>query len=89
MAKNMARIENGIVVNVEWCSDETPETDVLKNMGSYMAAIGDTYSDGFFYRNGERVLTNVEFTSRYYESIIAEQDLMILDLQYTSLTEDL
>ena len=60
MAKNMARIKNDIVVNIEWCSDETHETDVLKDMKDCPAAIGDTYTDGAFYRNGERVLTESE-----------------------------
>ena len=60
MAKNMARIENGIVVNVEWLPDRAVETDTLKNMGDIPAAIGDTWEDGKFYRDGVQVLTFTE-----------------------------
>lgn len=60
MAKNMARIDNGIVVNIEWCSEKMAETDTLKNIGDRPVDIGDTYSDGSFYHNGEKVLTPLE-----------------------------
>ena len=60
MAKNMARIENGIVVNVEWCSDVICETDTLKNVEDRPVGIGDTYENGKFYRNGVEVLTPLE-----------------------------
>ena len=69
MAKNMARLDsNGIVINIEWCSDKTSETGTLVNMSDYPAAIGDTYKDGCFYRNGEKVLPPFEELSmKYYE----------------------
>lgn len=60
MAKNMARIENGIVVNVEWCSDRMAETDTLKNIKDRPVGIGDTYSEGKFYRDGAEILTMAE-----------------------------
>lgn len=60
MAKNMARIENGIVVNVEWCSDRMAETDTLKNTKDRPVANGDTYAEGKFYRNGELILNTEE-----------------------------
>ena len=60
MAKNMARIKNGIVTNVEWCSDMTAETDTLKNINDRPVGIGDTYCDGIFYRDGEKIMTHVE-----------------------------
>lgn len=60
MAKDMARIENGIVVNMEWVSDEEPETDTLIDVFDRPVGIGDTYADGVFYRDGEKVLTEVE-----------------------------
>lgn len=56
-----ALIENGIVVNVIWLSpsnaDEFPNA---VKMGDIPAHIGDTYTDGAFYRNGNRVLTHAE-----------------------------
>ena len=69
MAKNMARLDgNGIVINIEWCSDKTSDTETLVNMSDYPVAIGDTYKDGFFYRNGEKVLAPFEELSmKYYE----------------------
>ena len=75
MAKNMARVDNGIVINIQWCSDAAHETDVLKDMGYRPVAIGDTYSEGEFYHDGEKVLTELEYTQAQlaeYESLINE-----------------
>ena len=60
MAKNMARIENGLVVNIEWCSDKQAQTETLINLADRPVAIGDTYDGSDFYRDGERVLTPME-----------------------------
>ena len=60
MAKSMARIENSVVVNVEWCSDRAKETDTLKNIGDRHVVSGDTYKDGYFWRDGEKVLSETE-----------------------------
>ena len=53
-----ALIENGVVTNVIWLypgnADDFPNA---VPMGDIPAGIGDTYTDGVFYRNGERVLT--------------------------------
>ena len=57
---NMARIEDGIVVNIEWFSSDTAETENLKNMEDRQVEIGDTYRDGKFYRDGMEVLTPLE-----------------------------
>ena len=35
MAKNMARLEDGVVVNLEWCSDSEPETAELREYEGY------------------------------------------------------
>lgn len=69
MAKNMAKLDdNFVVINIEWCSDKTVETNTLVNMNDYPVTIGDTYEGGLFYRNGERVLTPLEELSiKYYE----------------------
>lgn len=60
MAKNMALIESGTVVNIIWCSDWEPETDCLIDCGEVPAAIGDTYSDGKFYREEQEVLSETQ-----------------------------
>jgi hypothetical protein len=60
MAKNMAFVENGIITNIIWCSDHTPATDTLIDPTGRRIGIGDTYTDGKFYRDGVEVLTEVE-----------------------------
>ena len=60
MAKSMARVENSVVVNVEWCSDRAKETDTLKNIGDRHVVSGDTYAEGFFYRDGEKIMSTSE-----------------------------
>lgn len=60
MAKSMALIENGTVTNMLWCSDSQSETATLVNPADRPVAIGDTYSDGKFYRDGVEILTPLE-----------------------------
>ena len=56
-----ALIENGIVTNIIWLHPKNAENfPNAVPMSNIPAAIGDTYTDGVFYRNGERVLTIVE-----------------------------
>lgn len=57
MAKNMARIENNIVINIEWCSDRTANTDNLVSVNDLPVAVGDTYDGIDFYHDGEKVLS--------------------------------
>ena len=75
MAKTMALIENGAVTNVLWCSDSEPETASLINPTDRPVAIGDTYSDGKFYRGGVEILTPLEDALKKnaeYEAALAE-----------------
>lgn len=60
MAKSMALIENSTVTNMLWCSASEPETDALINPADRPVAIGDTYSNGKFYRGGGKILTPLE-----------------------------
>ena len=70
MAKNMARLDkDSIVINIEWCSDQTIETDMLVNMNDCPVTIGDIYQDGFFYRNGERLFTAFEELALKYDEL--------------------
>ena len=75
MAKIMARIENGLVTNTLWCSDSEPETETRIDLAGRPVAIGDTYSGGKFYRDGEEVLTPLEAAQEQnaeYEAALSE-----------------
>ena len=71
MAKSMARIENGVVTNVEWYSDRSSEADTLKDIEDRLIEVGDTYSEGKFYRDGEEILTTADKLAAY-EALINE-----------------
>ena len=60
MAKRMAKLEGGVVVNTQWHADRTPETDTLKDIQDRPVALGDTWDAGRFYRGGEAVLSPLE-----------------------------
>ena len=75
MAKSMALIENGDVVNMIWCSDSQSETDTLKNVDDRPVGIGDTYADGKFYRDDAEILTPLEEARKLnaeYEAALSE-----------------
>ena len=75
MAKSMALIENGTVTNMLWCSNSEPETESLINPADRPVAIGDTYSNGKFYRDGVEILTPLEEALKKnaeYESALTE-----------------
>lgn len=76
----MALIENGIVTNTLWCSDSQPETASLINPADRPVAIGDTYSDGKFYRDGVEILTPLEEAQKKnaeYESALSEIEVAL------------
>lgn len=55
---NYALIENGVVTNLIWLyPGNAADFPTAVPMGDVPAAIGDTYADGVFYRDGEPVLT--------------------------------
>lgn len=75
MAKSMALIENSTIVNMLWCSDSEPETDILINPADRPVGIGDTYSNGKFYRGGVEILTPLEEALKKnaeYEAALSE-----------------
>jgi len=75
MAKSMALIENGTVANMLWCSDSEPETESLIDPADRPVGIGDTYSDGKFYRDGVEILTPLEAAQKQnaeYEAALSE-----------------
>ena len=72
MAKSMAVVNNGVVTNIIWCTDNTPQTATWLNCDDRPVAIGDTYVDGKFYRDGTEVLTPLEDAQAQVESMSAQ-----------------
>ena len=72
MAKTMAIIDNEVVVNMIWCNDNTPDTETQKDPGDRPVGIGDTYSDGKWYRDGVEILTPLEQAQKNVESLQAQ-----------------
>lgn len=72
MAKNMARIDEGIVVNIEWCSYSQAQTVTLIDLANRPVAIGDTYTDGKFYRDGIEVLAPEEAQLEYERELVGQ-----------------
>lgn len=74
MAKSMAIITNNIITNMIWCSDAAKETDTRKDPMGRPVGIGDTYSDGKWYRDGVEILTPLEQAQKELEELKAEND---------------
>lgn len=75
MAKTMAVISDGIVSNMIWCNDAATETDTRKDPMGRPVGIGDTYSDGKWYRDGVEILTSLEEALKKnaeYEAALSE-----------------
>lgn len=75
MAKSMALVDNGVVVNILWCSDRESETETLIDTADRPVAIGDSYESGKFYRDGEEVLTPLQAAMKKnaeYEAALSE-----------------
>ena len=75
MAKNMARITDGIVTNIEWCSDRQQQTETLIDLADRPISVSDTYIDGKFYRDGVEILTPLEEAQKQ----IAEMEIAHLE----------
>lgn len=86
---NYALIEEGIVTNIIWLYPENAsDFSNAVPMGDVPVAIGDKYIDHVFYRNGERVLTNVETMDQLLierELVIAELDNALLNIAYENI----
>lgn len=58
---NYALVENGTVVNIIWLNERNEaEWPNAVRLGERMVEVGDTYTDGKFYRAGVEVLTPME-----------------------------
>lgn len=64
LVSNYALVENGVVTNIIWLAannaSEFPNAVVL---GDLPVTMGDTYTDGKFYRNGKEVKTALTMVS--------------------------
>lgn len=88
MSKNMVRIKDDIVINIEWHSDRAIDTDTLVSVYDRPVTIGDTYDGQDFYRNGEKILTPLEEAEKKNEELeaeLAELDAALLEAQYQNL----
>ena len=75
MAKTMARIESGVVVNMLWCSDRELQTETLIEISDRPVGIGDTYDGSNFYRDGVEILKPLEEAQKQiaeYEAALSE-----------------
>lgn len=72
---NYALIENGIVRNIIWLyPGNAADFPAAVPCGDYPVSIGDTYTDGVFYRDGERLLTPIEQERAAAQEAIAETE---------------
>lgn len=75
-----ALIENGTVVNLIWLSPKNA-AEFQTAVQSDLAAIGDEYKDGRFYRDNQPVKTQEErYTDMLQELQDAKEALAILDV---------
>lgn len=88
MAKNMALVCDGVVINVLWCSDKAAQTDTLIDPAGRPVGIGDTYSDGKFYRDGAEVLTPLEAAMAEIAALREEKADMQAALEILEVTPD-
>lgn len=80
MAKPMARVESGLVVNVEWCSDRTSEDSIMKDPQGRPVGIGDAWADGKFYRDGLEILTPLEAAQAENAELSAQNAVLLDDM---------
>ena len=81
-----AWIENGVVTNIIWLYEgNAHEFPNAVKLSDVPAQIGDTYTDGVFYRNGEPVLTALEQAN----ATIAALDAEVIDLTYQNIILEL
>lgn len=76
MAKDMAIVAGGKVVNIGRFSDSYAETETIKDLNGKDVIIGDDYHDGKFYRDGEILLSESEKLS----AVTADRDNLLDDI---------
>lgn len=82
---NYALIENGVVTNIIWLYPANAgDFPNAVPMNDYPVAIGDTWDGEFFYRNGEKVISNAEQAQKAAELI---EDVPMLKAQVQALSD--
>lgn len=79
---NYALIDNGIVTNIIWLSARnTGDFPAAVPCGERPVMIGDTYTDGVFYRASEKVLTETERQLAAAQSTIAQYESALSEIE--------
>jgi len=74
---NYALIKDGTVVNVIWLSpSNAKDFPTAVPTGSLPVRIGDTYVDGVFYRDGEKVLSALDAVQAEMEDMRSALELL-------------
>lgn len=77
MITNIAKVVNGIVDNIIWGdTNDFSEADGYIDVTDTNVQIGDSYMDGCFYRDGERIYSEKESLIR--ANIILNRGIAIL-----------
>lgn len=80
MTKTMAVVDGDTVINIIWCDAMQPETNTWKDPMDRPIRIGDTYSDGKWYRDGVEILTPLEEAQKELEDL--QSQLFEMDVAY-------
>lgn len=81
-----AIVENGIVTNIIWLHPmNAADFPAAVPMGDVPAGIGDTWDGAHFYRDGKRVLTQLDQQKAEADATIAELDAALLDITYQNI----
>ncbi|MCI5956377.1 MAG: hypothetical protein MRZ54_05275 [Clostridiales bacterium] len=83
---NYALVENGVVVNVIWLYEgNAHEFAGAVPVNDRPVQIGDTYENGVFYHEGERVLSTLEQTEQAHAAY--EEKLKLQEAQIQALSD--
>lgn len=81
-----AMVENGTVTNILWlCPANAGDFPTAQPLGDIPAAIGDSFENGAFYRDGSPVLSPMEEARQE----IALLDTALLDSTYQYVLEEI
>jgi hypothetical protein len=80
MAKTMAIIKDGIVINLVWVDDNSIETEELKNTYNLHVRVGDVYSNNSYYRDSVKLITHREQLTKNikdYDSVLTDIAILV------------
>lgn len=87
MSKNMAVIQDNMVINIISCSSDREETLTLIDMKERPVQIGDTCIYGKFYHDGVELLTPMEELQKQMEQLKAVNSEMATALEILEVSE--